>query len=157
MKNYDKILAKYATQLENPKYYEKMINTIHKAESLNYKWKMFNEYDLGKIVGELVSYYDAIKTDEEHKRMVKHCNTNWFIISDKNLILWETDNTLKAMITFLQSNLLLLYVKIKRKLVTDRLICTDNVDKKIYLVRGALNVAKVLDCSFWDMDEKCIN
>ena len=58
--NYDKQLAKYARHLDNPKYYGKIINIIEKAERKNYKFRLFNDYDLERITGEVCSYYDAI-------------------------------------------------------------------------------------------------
>ena len=154
MRNYDKQLAKYARQLENPKYYEKITKIIDTAEKHNYKWKLFNLYDLHKITGEICAYYDAVPTDEEHKRMIRHCNSNWFLISDKNYILWESESFLIAFSTYLRAYLLLWYARIKQLFVTDRLITTDNVDKDIYLVRGAIKAAKLLDCEFWDLEDK---
>lgn len=154
MRNYDKLLAKYARQLENPKYYEKITNIIDKADKRNYKWKDFNVFDLHHILTEICAYYDAVPTDEEHKRMIKHCNSNWFIISDKNYIIWESQSFLIALSTYIRAYLILWYARIKQMFVTDRLISTDNVNNDFFLVRGAINVAKVLNCEFWDLEEK---
>ncbi len=156
MRNYDKQLAKYARQLENPKYYEKIIAIIDAAEKHNYIWKDFNIYDLHRITGEICAYYDAVPTDEEHRRVIKHCNSNWFLISDKNYVLWESQSFLIALSTYIRANLILWYARIKQLFVTDRLITTDNVNNTFYLVRGAINTAKVLNCEFWDLEDKWV-
>ena len=157
MRNYDKQLAKYARQLENPKYYDKILKILDKAERINYQWKQFNVYDLERITGEILAYSEAITTDFEHKRMVKHCNSNWFIISDKNYILWESESFLIALYTYIRAYMILWYARIKQMFVNDRLITTDNVNNALYLVRGAINVTKILGCEFCDLDEKYIN
>ena len=156
MRNYDKLLAKYARHLENPKYYEKITEIIDKADKRNYKWKDFNVYDRHYILSEICSYYDAVPTDEEHKRMIRHCNSNWFLISDKNYILWESESFLIALSTYIRAYIILWYARIKQLFFTDRLITTDNVNNDFYLVRGAINTAKVLNCEFWDLEDKWV-
>lgn len=153
MRNYDKQLAKYTGQLENPKYYDKILKILNKAERINYQWKQFNVYDLERITGEILAYSEVITTDFEHKRMVKQCNSNWFLISDKNYILWESESFFIALSTYIRAYMILWYARIKKLFFTDRLITTDNVDKEIYLVRGAINAAKELGCDVWDIEE----
>ena len=157
MRNYDKQLAKYARQLENPKYYDRILKILDKAERIKYQWKQFNIYDLERITGEILAYSEVITTDIEHKRMVKHCNSNWFLISDKNYILWESESFLIALSTYIRAYLILWYARIKQLFFTDRLITTDNVNNEIYLVRGAIKAAKVLGCDFWDLEDKWVD
>lgn len=119
-----------------------------------YRWKFFNVYDLDYITGEFWGYYAAVTTYAEHKRIVRHCNSNWFVLSDKNLILWESESFLTALSVYVRGYLMMCYVRIKRFFVTDRLICADNVDMEMYLLRGAINAAKWLGCEFWEMEDK---
>lgn len=155
--NLDKKLAKYARHLDNPKYYDKITKILMKADKTGYQFKSFNDFDMMKISGELAAYYDAITTDEEHKRMIRHCNSNWFLISDKNYILWESESFLIALSTYIRAYLILWYARIKQLFVTDRLITADNVNNDVYLVRGVINVAKFIGCELWDLEDKRVN
>ncbi len=48
---------------------------IEKAEKEKYEYKDFNDYDLEKISREIKEYYEAVTTEEEHKKMVRYCNS----------------------------------------------------------------------------------
>ncbi len=88
--NLDKKLAKYARQIRNPKYYGKILDILNKAEETNYQFKDFSIHDLEYLTGEIEAYYNTIETDEDDKRMIKYCNSIWFLVSDKHYILAET-------------------------------------------------------------------
>ena len=47
--NLDKKLAKYARQLENPKYYEKILKIFDKADEKRYRFKDFSDADIMHI------------------------------------------------------------------------------------------------------------
>ncbi len=155
--NYDKKLAKYAKQINNPKYYGKIINILEKAEDENYEFKDFNDYDLEKITGEIKDYYEAVTTDEDHKKMVKYCNSYWFVLSDKNLILYETENLIFAITFYIKANLLLIFARIRQALAPDKWIEAENVTKELFLCQGALKAAKIMGCDIFDLEEKKIS
>ena len=151
--NLDKKLAKYARELENPKHYPKILDILEKAEKTGYKFQDFNIYDLHHITGEMCAYYDAVETPEEDERNIKHCNTNWFIVSDKKLIFFETDSFWIAIRNYFKFLNMLCITKLGQLFCMDRIITTENVDNKIYLLRGAINVCKKIGCDFWNLEE----
>jgi len=155
--NYDKKLAKYAKQLRNPKYFDKILDILEKAEDENYEFKDFNDYDLNKITGEINEYYEAVSTEKDHKKMVKYCNSYWFVLSDKNLILYEAENLLFALTFYVKANLLLIFARIKQSLAPDKWLEVENVTKDLFLCRGALKAAKFLECEIFDLEERKIN
>lgn len=155
--NYDNKLAKYAKQINNPKYYGKIINILEQAEDENYEFKDFNDYDLEKITGEIETYYEEITTEEDHKKMVKYCNSYWFVVSDKDLILYETECLIFALFFLIKAYLFLLYAKISRVITPEKWIETENATKDLYLCRGALKTAEIIECSIFDLEEKKIN
>ena len=156
--NLDKKLARYARQLDNPKYFPKILDILDKADKTNYQFKDFNLYDLDHVASEIKAYYDAIQTPEEDARMIKYCNNFWFIISDKNYILYETPNLLWALEVYFKSYLFLFIARVRQLFYQDRLITTDNVNKDVWLIRGAIKASKFLDCTIFELDEyKVIN
>ena len=151
--NYDKQLAKYARHLDNPKYYGKIINIIEKAERKNYKFKLFNVYDLERITGEVCSYYDAVPTEEENKRMIHYFNNTFFLISDKNLILWSSNNFFEVYSIYIRMKFMILNARITQLFRPDLYIEIGNVNNDIYFCRGALKAAKVLNTDVFNLDE----
>ena len=151
--NYDKQLAKYARHLDNPKYYEKIINIIDKAEKKNYKFKLFNVYDLERITGEMCAYYDAVPTDEEDKRMIHYFNNTYFLISDKNYVLWTSNNFFGVYIMYIRMKLMILHARIKQAFRPDLYIEIGNVNNEIYFCRGALKAAKALNTDVFNLEE----
>lgn len=154
--NYDKKLAKYAKQINNPKYYGTIIDILEKAEDENYEFIDFNDYDLEKITGEINDYYEEVSTEEDHKKMVKYCNSYWFVLSDKNLILYEAENLILALTFYVKANLLLIFARIRQALVPDKWVESENVTKELFLCRGALKAAKIVGCEIFDLEEKMI-
>ncbi len=154
--NYDKKLAKYAKQINNPKYYGKILDILEQAEADNYEFKDFNDYDLEKITSEINEYYEAVKTEEEHKKMVKYCNSYWFVVSDKNLILYEADNIILAFIFYAKANLFLLFARISQVIAPNKWVKAENATKSLYLCRGALKAAEMIGCEVFDLKERKI-
>lgn len=150
--NYDRQLAKYARQLDNPKYYGKIIDIIRKADLNNYAFKNFNAYDLEKITGEICAYYDAIKTDEEDKRMIHYFNNACFLISDKNYILAVTENKLDAYILYLKMKVVIFLARIKQLFRTDLYIDIENVNNEIFICKGALTAARQLNADVFELE-----
>ncbi len=154
--NLDKKLAKYARQLDNPKYYPKILDLLDEAERKGYKLDQFNLYDLDHIASEIYSYYEAITTPEEDNRMIHYCNKTWFIISDKNYILYETSSLLYAIIFYIKTYLILFISKIFQFFEQNKLIIVDNVNKDIWLIRGAIKASKFIGCNIFELEEKKI-
>lgn len=140
--NYDKKLAKYAKQINNPKYYGKILNILEQAaaEEENYEFKDFNDWDLYYITNEIISYYDAVTTKEEDERMIRYCNKQWFIVSDKNCILYETEFFKYALIFYIKSYFLMLIARIIRFFHPNRIIKAENIGSHMVMVQGAVNV-----------------
>ena len=154
--NYDKKLAKYAKQLRNPKYFDKIMDILEQAEKENYQFKQFSLYDLEYLTGEIEAYYNAITTDEEHKRMVKFCNSYWIVVSDKNHVLGYTENLLTAIYFIIKSYLTIFIVKIRQKINPTQYIDLVHVNKDLYLCHGALKAAKLMGCDFLDLSERMV-
>lgn len=151
--NLDKKLAKYARQINNPKYYGKILDILTKAEKTGYEFKDFNVYDLEYLTGEILGYYEAVTSDEQDKRMIKYFNNDYFIISDKNYILFSSENFFVAFDVFIRAKLLILYAKIRQFLRPDVFIDIANAEKEIYFVRGGLKAANFLETSVFDLEE----
>ncbi len=154
--NYDKKLAKYAKQLRNPKYYDKISDIIDKAFKENYEFKQFSLHDLEYLTGEIEAYYEAITTDEEHERMVKFCNSYWIVVSDKNYVMGYTEHLLVAIHFIIKTYITLFFAKIKQALDTTIVINFEHVNKDLYLCHGGLKAAEFLGCDFLDLSEKMV-
>ena len=151
--NLDKKLAKYAKQIRNPKYYGKILDILDKADETNYQFKDFSLYDLEYLTGEIEAYYNAIETDEDDKRMIKYCNSIWFIISDKKYILWKTESLFIALGFMIRAYFLMFFVKLSQLINPMKAFDTHNINSDMYLCRGALKAAKFLNCDVLDLDE----
>ncbi len=154
--NYDKELAKYARQLDNPKYFNRILTILEKAEKDKYEFKDFNDYDLEKISREIKEYYEAITTEEEHKRMVRYCNSYWFVLSDKNFVLYEADSLMYALSFYVRANLLLLFARIGQAAAPDKWEESKNSTKKLVLCRGAVKAAEIMECEVGEVEERKI-
>lgn len=154
--NLDKKLAKYARQIKNPKYYGKILDILNKADETNYQFKDFSLYDLEYLTGEIASYYDAIQTDEEDERMIKYCNSIWFIISDKKYILWETESLFIALGFMIRAYFLMFFVKLSQLINPAKAFDSHNVNWDMYLIRGGLKAAQFFDCEIDEVEERRI-
>ena len=151
--NYDKKLAKYAKNLNNPKYYIPILRILEDAENKNYKFKLFTEKDIEHIYDEIDCYMVAVPTEEDHKRMVKYCNSIWFIISDKKYILWETQSLFIALGFMLRGYMMMFFVKLSQLINPYKAFDTHNIDWDMYLIHGGLEAAEFLGCEIFDLDE----
>ena len=154
--NYDKKLAKYAKQLRNPKYFGKILDILEKAEDENYEFKDFNDYDLNKITGEINEYYEAVTTEEDHKKMVKYCNSYWFVVSDIGFLLYEAENVIYALSFYIKAKLLLRFDRIRQALAPETWEKAKNARKELFLCRGALKAAEIMKCEVFDLEERRI-
>ena len=155
--NYDKKLAKYAKNLNNPKYYIPILRILEDAENNNYKFKQFSEKDIEHIYDEIDCYMAAVTTEEDHKRMVKYCNSIWFIISDKKYIFWETQSLLIALGFMLRGYMMMFFVKLSQLINPYKAFDTHNIDWDMYLIHGGLKAAEFLGCAIFDLDEYRLN
>ena len=113
--NYDKKLAKYAKRLENPKYYGKIVEILVSAKKRHYSFKQFNEYDL-ELIKETVSDFFNNHNYRECDRIIKYCNKYWFVVSDRNRIIFITPYTIGALIFWIKGKFLINYLNNKIKL-----------------------------------------
>lgn len=150
--NYDKQLAKYARHLDNPKNFGKIRKILEAAEKHNYKFKMFNDYDIYHIVSEACAYYEAVPTDEEDKRMIRYLNNTYFLISDKNYILWTSNYFFGVYIMYIRMKLMILHARIKQAFRPDLYIEIGNVNNEIYFCRDALKAAKALNTDVFQLE-----
>ncbi len=90
--NLDQKLKKYAAHIENPKYYKKIRDILLEAFETNYQFESFNYEDLAYIHEEIDAFFDSLTSEKDQKRMIKFCNSYWFVISDKNYALGCTPN-----------------------------------------------------------------
>lgn len=151
--NLDKKLAKYARQLDNPKYFPIILDILEKADKTGYQFKNFNLYDLELITSNINDYYKAITTPEEDERMIRYCNKTWFIVSDKNYILLQTESFWHALQFYFKGYFLLHLAKVLQTLSVNSLICADNVNNDIWMIRGAIKTSKFLHCTIFDLEE----
>lgn len=151
--NLDKKLAKYARQLDNPKYYGKILKILEKADKTGYQFKKFNNWDLEKITGEIFAYYDAITTEEDDKRMIRYCNKDWFIISDKNYVLFTTPSIFIALSVYIRCYMILHFTFLTRITNPYKFLEAEKVDKKFFMIRGAIKASKFLGTDFFGLDD----
>lgn len=151
--NLDKKLAKYARQLDNPKYFPIILDILEKADKTGYQFKNFNLYDLDLITSNINDYYQTISTPEEDERMIRYCNKTWFIVSDKNYILFQTDSFWHVLQFFVKGYFLLHLAKFLQTFSVNSLICAENVNNDIWMIRGAVKASKFLECSIFDLDK----
>ena len=155
--NYDKKLAKYAKNLNNPKYFIPILRLMEDAENKNYQFKLFSEKDIEHIYDEIDCYMAAVTTEEDHKRMVKYCNSIWFIISDKKYILWETQSLLIALGFMIRGYFMMFFVKLSQLINPARAFDTHNIDWDMYLIRGGLKAAEFFGCEIDEIEERRID
>ena len=154
--NYDKKLAKYAKNLNNPKYYIPILRLLEDAERKNYKFKLFSQNDIEHIHNEIDCYLAAVPTEADHKRMIKYYNSIWFIISDKKYILWETQSLFIALGFMLRGYLMMFFVKLSQLINPDRALDTYNIEWDMYLIHGGLKAAEFFGCEIDEVEERRI-
>ena len=154
--SYDKKLKKYATHINNPKYYKKIRDILLKAFEEHYQFESFSYEDLAYIHNELDAFYDTLKTEEEQERMIKFCNSYWVVVSDKNYVLGYTPNLLTAIYFIIKSYFIIFFSKIRQSLDPTIIIDFEHVKKDMYLCHGALKAAKVMGCDFLDLSERMV-
>lgn len=150
--NFDKKLKKYATQLDNPTHYGKIIDILEKADKKNYTFKEFNIYDLEKITRVITDFYDTYSIEDE-KKLLNYLNKTWFVVSDKHYILAKTPFLWLAIDILLRSYMLIFFAKIRQLFVFDRLITVENVNNEIRICRGAFSVANYFEMNVNDIED----
>lgn len=155
--NLDKKLAKYARNIENPKYYKKIYSILEKGKKINYKFKDFNEYDMVEIYARINSFFEVNDTPEKQRRVIEYYNKMWIIVSDKHYILAETPYLCIALSVYIRCYLFLCFSKFTYKISPLHFFECGNVDDDIYLFRGALKTAEYLKCEVFDLNEYRIN
>ncbi len=150
----DKILARYAKQIYNPKYYFKILDILEFAEKINYKFTMFSDADLEYITGEINAYFNALQEPEEHLYMIKHLNSNWFVTTDKNYILFENCSLFKTLRFFIKTNIFLMCIRMRQIFRPDLIINVSKVKNDIYLKRGGISVSKQFNCNIFELDNR---
>ena len=154
--NLDQKLKKYASHIDNPKYYKKIKDILSEAFEKNYQFESFSYEDLAYIHTELDAFYDTLTTEEEQERMIRFCNSYWVVVSDKNYVLGYTPNLLTAIYFILKSYLTIFIVKIRQKINPTQYIDLVHVNKDLYLCHGALKAAELMECDFLDLSERMV-
>lgn len=153
-KNFDRELAKYARRLDNPKHYGKILDILGKAEKCGYEFKMFNAWDLEKISSEICAYYEAVRTAEEDKRMVRYLNSDWFVVSDEGKAVFSSPSFFKAAGVFLRAEMIVLWRLLGDYLYFFEYIREDEKKLRVSLVRGGLKAVRVCGCDVWEMESE---
>ncbi len=154
--NLDKKLSRYAKHIDNPKYYEKILHILDKADEKHYIFKDFSKLDIIHIYDVIDGYFEVNNSYEKHKRIVKYFNTIWFIVSDKHYILVETPFLLIALSYYIRCYILLFFSKTKRLINPTHFYECNNVEWNIYLFRSALKASEFIGCDVWDLEENHI-
>ncbi len=152
----DRKLKKYASHMNNPKYYKKISDILLEAFEKDYQFESFNYEDLAYIHTEIDAFFDELPNEEEQKRMIKFCNSYWIIVSDKNYVLGYTPNIFTAIYFIVKSYFIFFISKIRQTLDPTVLIDFEHVNKDLYLFHWALKAAELLGCDFYDLSEKMI-
>lgn len=154
--NYDKKLAKYAKRLENPKYYGKIVEILVSAKKKHYSFKQFNEYDL-ELIKETVSDFFNNHNYRECDRIIKYCNKYWFVVSDRNRIIFITPYTIGALIFWIKGKFLINYLKIRQFFLTDRIITINNLKNDFCICRGAIKTCDFLEITLDKLDDYIVD
>ena len=149
----DKKLVKYARKLDNPKYYNKIIKIIDKADRKQYRFKDFTDADIMHIFDVIDSYFAVNNTPEMHRRVVEYFNKMWIIVTDKHYILAETPYLGIALSVYIRCWIMFHFSIFTQIISPKHHLGNVNVDKEILLFRGALNVAEYFKCEVFDLDE----
>lgn len=151
--NLDKKLAKYASHIDNPKYYKKIRFLLIKAKRINYTFNDFNENDMIEIYARVKSFFDVNDTPEKQKRIIEYFNSIWIIVSDKHYILAETPYLWIALSVYIRCYLFLFWSKLTRLINPLHFFECNNVESELYLFKGALKASEYLGCEVADLDE----
>lgn len=149
--NFGRELARYARKLENPKYYARILDILENAEKCGYVFKKFNKWDLLKISSEIASYYEAVKTDAEDRRIIRYLNSDWFVVSDDGKAVFSSPSFLKAAGVFLRAKMIVLRRFLGECFCSFEYIEEDMRKLDLALVRGGLRAQKVCGCDVWEM------
>ena len=153
----DKKLKKYASHIENPKYYQKINDILLEAFEKDYQFESFSYEDLAYIHNEIDSFFDTLKTKEERDRMIKYCNSIWFIISDKKYILWETESIFIALSFIIRAYFMIFFVKLSQLINPATAFETHNINRDMYLCRGGIKAAEFLNCELDKVEDYWID
>lgn len=151
--NLDKKLARYARQLDNPKYYEKILHILDKADEKHYTFKNFSKLDIIHIYDVIDGYFEVNNSYEKHKQTIKYFNSYWFIITDKKYIVWISQSLLISLSFLFRGCFLLFISKLTRLISPAHFFECENINRDLYLRRGALKAAEFLECDVFDLDE----
>jgi len=155
--NLDKKLSKYAKHINNPKYYDHILQTIDKVKKNQHVIKKFSNADINYIIDMIYGFFEVNNTPEKRQRVLKYFNTIWFIVSDKHYILIETPFLLLALFYYIRFYLLLFFSKTTRLINPAHYYICKNAEWNLYIFRGALKAAKFIGCDVWDLEENNIN
>ena len=132
--NLDKKLKKYASHIDNPKYYQKINDILLEAFEKDYQFESFSYDDLAYIHNEIDSFF----------------------VSDKNYVLGYTPNLLTAIYFIIKSYFIIFFSKIRQSLDPTIMIDFEHINKDMYLCHGALKAAKLMGCDFLDLSERMV-
>lgn len=152
--NLDKKLAKYANQLENPQYYEKILKILDKAHEKHYKFKDFSDADIMHIFDVINSYFDI--NLEKHEEIVEYCNKIWFIVSDKHYILAETPYLTIALSVYIRCYIFLILSKLSRLINPTHFYDCNNIEAELHLFRGGIKAAEYIGCEIYELEDNKI-
>ena len=150
--NYDKKLARLVKDVNNPKNYKKILDLLGKAYQAEYQFKDFSKKDIDYICGEILGFYDAVKTSADEKRLINWYNKCYFIVSDKNCVLFETMSFLTAAYFYIRGSMLLLAAKFKNTFSFDRFVFADNIESRMYFIKGAYRAARFCNVEWHELD-----
>ncbi|WP_027727676.1 hypothetical protein [Treponema sp. C6A8] len=151
--NYDKKLARLVKDVNNPKNYKKILDLLGKAYQAEYQFKDFSKKDIDYICGEILGFYDAVKTSADEKRMINWYNKCYFIVSDKNCVLFETMSLRTAVEFYIRGTVMLLATKVKNAFSLDKFVFAENIENCMYLIRGAGKTARFCNVEWHQLDD----
>ncbi len=151
--NYDKKLARLVKDVNNPKNYRKILDLLGRAYMDEYQFKDFSRKDIDYICDEIMAFYGAVKTTEEQTRFIKWYNKCYFVVSDKKLVLFETMSLRTAVEFYIRGTVMLLAAKIQNTFSIDRYVFADNIENRMYLIRGAGSTARFCNVEWHQLDD----
>lgn len=88
--------------------------------------------------------------------MVRYCNSYWFVLSDKNFVLYEADSLMYALGFYARANLSLLFSRIRQAVEPNKGVKPKNVRNMIFLCRGAVKAARIIGGEVGEVEERRI-
>ena len=150
--NYDKKLARLFKDVNNPKNYRKILDLLGNTYLKEYHFKDFNNKDLDYIVEHILDFFSAVKKTEDEKRLISWYNKCYFIVSDKNYVLFETMSLFMALQFYIRGSLMMFFAKLKNCFSFERFIFADNIDKHMYFIKGVNNAARFCNVEWDELD-----